>query len=394
MHWIAAGVFLQKGGRVKIPPAWKHFYEVILRFLLRETSGKKWCIFTVTLALGIVLGAALLAFVVDPHYRYREPFFYDTVYYELYATAPHILQRQEYDLLMLGTSMTRNFFLENIDKTFQCKSVKLAASGGTMEDLRKFFDLAVEAKGSDLKRVIFSLDIYPLNKSTGHWRDFDFMYRKDHWEDYRYLFSRQTFSSMIYLIKRKTSPKRQRIHQADRNRMFATEYAGKPYGLKAVMQDAIHNERIHHTQTPYHPERYQKNLYENLLPVFDQHPEIHFTVYLPPYHIYTYCQSEQFGEADDLIRQRSAVLRELIRRPNVTLHDFQADRKYVTVHEYFSDVQHFSNVAAQILLADLVSGRRRIVTEAQIAENEAELRALIRENMPVYYEHLKQFKKK
>ena len=379
---------------MKIPPAWNSALESLKTLWMRQITGKKWCIFTLSLIFGIIGGAALLVFVVDPHYRYRAPFFYDTVYYELYATAPHILQENEYDLLMLGTSMTRNFFLENIDKTLNCQSIKLAASGGTIDDLRKFMDIAIDAKGADLKRIVLSLDIYPFNKSTGHWRDFDFMYRQDHWEDYRYLFSRQSFSSMIYLIKRKVSPKRQRIHQADKNRMFATEYAGKPYGLNAVMRDALHNERIHHTQTPYAPEQHRKNLYENMLPVFDNHPEIQFTVYLPPYHIYTYCQSEQFGEADALITQRSAILRELLRRPNVTLHDFQADCTYVTCHEYFSDVQHFSNVAAQKVLADLVSGRRRITTEAQIVENEKELRALLREKMPEYYEHLKQFKKK
>ena len=74
-----------------------------------ETSWRKWSITTIAVSFSVVLGAALLTFVVDPHYRYRAPFFYDMVYYEIYATAPHILKNQKYDLLMLGTSMTRNF---------------------------------------------------------------------------------------------------------------------------------------------------------------------------------------------------------------------------------------------------------------------------------------------
>jgi hypothetical protein len=160
------------------------------------------------------------------------------------------------------------------------------------------------------------------------------------------------------------------------------------------MKDAIHNEKTHHTQTPADPAVFQKNLDKVLLPVFDAHPEIRFTVYLPPYHIYTYCQSEHFKEADALIKQRTAVMLELLKRPNVTLHDFQSDRKYVTCHDYFSDVQHFSNTAAKMILNDLKSGRRKISTKEQVLANEKELRQLISEMMPMYYAHLKQFKGK
>ena len=370
----------------------KSLYTSFRKALTGRISGFKWFCLTVGITFGIVGGAALLVFVVDPYYRYREPFFYDTVYYEVYATAPPLLTRQDYDLLMLGTSMTRNFFIEEIDKTFGSRSIKLAASGGTAGDLRKFFDVASEAKGEKLKQVVLSLDIYPLNKDYTHWQDFDFLYRKDHKEDYRYLFSKDTFSSIHYLIKRKTSPKRQRKHQADRNRMFATEYKGKPYGLAEVMKDAIHNERIHHGQTPYAPAVHEKNLYKVLLPLFDARPDIRFTVYLPPYHIYTYCQSEQFNEADALIKQRTQVMLELLKRPNVKLHDFQADDTLVLCHDYFSDVQHFSREAAQIVLKKLVSGSNRITTPAEVRANEKKLRQLIRENMPVYYKHLKEIK--
>ena len=369
----------------------RKFLQKVIR---AEINYGKWSILVISVSLGIIAGAALLAVVVDPHYRYHEPWFYDKVYYEIYATAPSILQREDYDLLMLGTSMTRNFFIADIDQTFGCRSVKLAASGGTMIDLKKFFDVAVAAKGDKLTQVVLPLDIYPLNKTVPHWKEFEYMYRSDHAQDYRYLFSRQTFSSMIYLIKRKTSPKRQRPHQSDRNRMFATEYDGKPYGLAAVMEDAIHNDKVHHTMTPYDPQAHLDNLYNHLLPMFDEHPEIEFIVYLPPYHIYTYCQSEHFGEADALIRQRTMVMKELLKRSNVRLYDFQAAREFVCHHDYFSDVQHFSNVAARRLLECLAKDYRRIRTVDDVEANERELRALIAENMPLYYQHLQEFKGK
>lgn len=363
------------------------------KFFLKEISYRKWSIITVSISAAVILATVLLVFIVDPHYRYRRPKLYKMAYYELYATAPHILKHEEYDLLMLGTSMTRNFFIEDIDSTFNCKSVKLAAAGGTVIDLRKFFDIAAESKGNKLKRVIISLDIYPFNKTEPRYKEFEYLYRDDYLEEYRYFFSRQTFSNMMKLLQSKLRPKRERKYINDRNRMFSTEYDGKPYGLKVVMKDALKNERIRHSQTPYNAKAHQVNLYRHLLPIFDNNPQIEFIVYLPPYHIYAYCQSELFGEADGLIKQRTMVMNELLKRKNVALYDFQADRKYVTVHDYFSDVQHFSNIAAREVLKDLKANRRRITTTAQIRKNEQELRTLIKENIPEYYRHKAQVKR-
>lgn len=369
--------------------ALKNLFEILKKILTWKTTGYRWCVFTLVTTFSILGSAALIVFIVDPHYRYRMPVWYDTVYYEIYATAPRLLQSMEYDLLMIGTSMTRNFFLEDIEGTFGGKCVKLAASGGTTRDLCKFLEIAFEAKGKKLKHVVFSLDIYPLNKKEPHWKDFDFMYRKDHKEDYRYIFSRQTFSNILYLLKRKYSPKKHRKHQADRNRMFSTEYEGKPYGLQEVLNDAAHNQYYKHTQTAYDKAAHKENFYGRLLPLFDKHPDVKFTVYLPPYHIYTYCLSEKLGDAEDLIRQRKEVMRELLKRKNVTLHDFQADKKYVENHDYFSDVQHFSNIAAKELLKDILSGCRQITTENGINANEKELRGLIKRNMPEYNKYMK-----
>ena len=251
-----------------------------------ELSYKKWIVLTLTISIGIIVGAALLAFIVDPLYRYRKPFFYDTVYYELYATAPHFLKNFDYDLLMLGSSMIRNYFLDDINKTFNSKALKLAAAGCSTEDLTVFLEIAKKAKGEKLKHVIISLDIYPLNKVKDHYRDFDFMYREDHKEDYKYLFSRQTFSSMIFILKRKINPKGRRVHQTNPNRMWATDYDGKKYGTKEIVVDAANSSRCHDTQTPFNKEAFYYNFHQKLLPLIDKNPNMTFTIFLPPYHIY------------------------------------------------------------------------------------------------------------
>ncbi len=372
----------------------KNILDILKKIYGAQTGYGKWCVIAIIAVFGIIGGTAAMVLTVDPFYRYHEPFFYKKVYYELYYTAPSLLRNEKYDLLMLGTSMTRNFFLSDINETFDCDAIKFAASGGTTQDLRKFFDVAKDAKKDSLKRVVISLDIYSMNKPDPRYEEADFMYDKGLRQEYRYFFSRKTFSSMFYLIKRAMRPKRARIHQVDRNRMFSTDYDGKPYGLREVLKDTYNNRRIHHTQTPYNKPVYENSLSNALLPMIDENPGIQFTIYLPPYHIYTYCMSEQFKEADPLIRQKSEVMKELLKRKNVTLHDFQSDPDYVCTHEFFCDVQHFSNTAARRVLADLVTGKNLVKTEQDVEEKERALRALIQKMMPQYNEHMQNYRKK
>ena len=116
----------------------KKIQKKLSSFFTLECSCKLWIGTVLSITFAIIGGVALLVYIVDPFYRYRMPLWYDTVYYEVYATAPALLKHEKFDLFMLGTSMTRNFFLEDIDKTFNCRSIKFAASGGTMIDLKKW----------------------------------------------------------------------------------------------------------------------------------------------------------------------------------------------------------------------------------------------------------------
>ena len=355
----------------------------IKNFFHSQLSAKAWCIWVVAATSVIIGGAALLSYTVDPHYRYRLPFFYKTVYYEIYATAPRLLRDNQYDLLMLGSSMCRNYFLNDINKAFNCTSLKLAAPGATSFDLKKFSEIAINSKGDQLKNIVYMFDVYALNKTRPNYLDFDYMYKEDHWDDYKYLFSRDTFSSMIYLEKRARRPKGKRKYQTDKNRMFSTEHDKSVYGMPKVIVSAKSNLISHHTQKPYCKQSHE-TLRTELLQLIDKNPQIKFTVILPPYHIYSYCLSEYFNEADALIKQKSSVLTELLKRSNVTVHDFQSDPEIVCNGNFYNDIQHFSSKLARKVLASVAAGSHRLKSAADIEKSENALRQLIQNNMPQF----------
>ncbi len=372
----------------------KKIQNICIKIWNSELDYRKWAISVLSVSLGVIFCAALLTFIVDPHYRYRKPFFYDTVYYELYATAPYFLANEDYDTLMLGTSMVRNFFINEIDDAFNGTSLKLAAAGGTPTDLKKFFDIALKSKKDKLKQVVLSLDVYSLNKSSdeAHYKEFEYMYLPLLSEEYRYFFSRQTFSNMLYLLKRKMSPKRHRKYQTDRNRMFSNDYEGKPYGLREVLMEAAANEFHKHTPTPYDKALYNWNMSENILPMIDNNPQIKFTIYFPPYHIYCWCLSERFEQADDLLKERTMAAKELLKRKNVILHDLQSARDIVCNDQYFNDTQHFSFAAGSKVLEKIKSGKYIIADGSDAEKSEGSLRKLIKEYMPQYIRQIDELK--
>ena len=140
----------------------KKFIEACRKIFCKESKSGNWFKWVACVTLTIIAGAALLAFIVDPHYRYRLPRFYDTVFYEAYATAPRLLSDYEYDVLMLGSSMARNFYIDDIEKAFNGKALKIAAAGASSYDLKKLFDTAAEAKGKDLKKMVYLLISYQV----------------------------------------------------------------------------------------------------------------------------------------------------------------------------------------------------------------------------------------
>ena len=249
-----------------------------------NNSGK-WFKAVVISVLALVCGSALLVFIFDPYYRYRWPVFYDALYYKSYATAPRLFRQFDFDMLMLGSSMAGNFFISDIDNEFKCKSLKISVDGASSYDLKKLFDYAVAVKGGKIKQVIYLFDIYAVNKTQKRCEQFDYMYRQDFSEEYRYLFDKESLESVWYILKRPYRLKDTRKYQTDFNRMFFSEHDKSRYSMERVKASAAECAATGvRAAVGYHG--YRDIVKSEILPVFDNHPDIKFTVIMPPYHLY------------------------------------------------------------------------------------------------------------
>ena len=360
---------------------YKKFFDRVFR---TEMRSRKWfSVVTITVAVA-VLGSALTVFIFDPYYRYRWPSLYKALYYKSYATAPRLLNDFEYDTLLIGSSMAGNFFLNDINQIFSCKSLKLSVDGASSYDLKKLFDTAVEAKGKKLKRVIYLLDIYAVNKSEKRYLEFDYMYRNDHSEDYRYLFNRESLESVFYIWKRPFRLKGKRKYQIDPNRMFFSEHDKTRYSMEQVIASAAAS--VNNGIKPAsRSTNFSSVLKNEVLAVFDRHPDIEFIVMMPPYHLYTWCLCGHFAEADVLLKQKTEILSALLKFKNVRVTDFQCDPEIICNGAYYTDIQHYSSALCRKMLEWAASGKYQLRSEADILANENKLRKMVKDAMPQFY---------
>ncbi len=328
--------------------------------------------------------------------RYRKPAFYKPMFRECYAIAPGMMRHFDYDCLLLGSSMVRNFTLSDINRVFRTdKSLKLSASSASSQDLKKIADIAFQAKGSSLKTVIYALDLWASNKAEVNYLRFDFLYRSDYMEDYKYYFSRKTYSALNRLLKASLAgkPKKKRMHDQSFDTMFCTDYPGKPYGTKLVFSEARSYERS--KRLPAMPNKESMPRFrEDVLNLIETHPDTDFVIFLPPVSIYYWCllgnnsfkndAGKQQKCLDAMLKQKKIFLQELLKLKNVRIYDPQQEKDIVTNFEFYNDTTHYSMDACRIVIEGIGQEKWRVQTVADIQKNESMLRRLIQQEMPQY----------
>ncbi len=385
-------------------PNWRDL--PVIRSLFKPVTEKRWGIAAVSLCLGILLLLILLVYTVDPYMHYRKPAWYKPMFRECYAIAPGMMRHFDFDCLMIGSSMVRNFALPDINEYLGSQqSIKISASSATSQDLKKITDIAFQEKGRNLKMVVYAMDLWAVNKPEPNYTMFDYLYREDNREDYKYFFSRKTYSAIHQLLKQviTSKPKKARIHYRNYDTMFCTDYPGKPYGKLRVIADALDCETTKRLpQMPDQDTDTVKRFEEDILALIEEHPETEFVIFLPPTSLYYWCLvnnnefTDKNGTAkncmDALLKQKKMMLLRLLDYPNVRVYDPHCEETFVRDYARYNDTTHYSAEICKEILAGIGQDKWRIRTLTDIERNEEKLRALVDSEMPHYLQDIENMK--
>ncbi|MGL5903414.1 MAG: hypothetical protein ACRCZO_12080, partial [Cetobacterium sp.] len=122
---------------------------------------KKFFFKVIKLNILFILLLATIIYIVDPYQRYRKPFYGKTVSIEQTAINPGLLKNQDYDSIILGSSMAQNFLSREANLLLGGKFLNVSIGGAQAQDLKYLFEFGKKYKS--IKKVFISLDVWALN---------------------------------------------------------------------------------------------------------------------------------------------------------------------------------------------------------------------------------------
>ena len=121
---------------------------------------KVWLMSWLIIVVMVLSYCGYWVYKVDPFFHFHKPEVF-SYYYQLdnqRSQNDGICKNFDYDTLVTGTSMTENFKTSEVDKIFNCKSVKAPFSGGNYKEINDNIDRALRSN-KKLKTVIRCLDM-------------------------------------------------------------------------------------------------------------------------------------------------------------------------------------------------------------------------------------------
>lgn len=252
---------------------------------------KSWLIgWFVTVSIGLV-GISFSTYHVDPFFHYHKPYL-SRYYYELNNQRSQndgIIKHFNYDAVITGTSMASPFKTSEANHLFDRDFIKVTFSGAYYKELNDSIETALKVN-PNIKTVIRSLDLAYCDKISDEGRadlgDYPtYLYDNNVLNDVYYLLNRDIIFGRVYpmIIGH--------LHGSDTGITDFDDYPGYmeslPSGINTVKPDGI---------TVFEPTEYlhlseqdkniiSSNLYQNVIRVADEYPNVEFYYYFPPYSI-------------------------------------------------------------------------------------------------------------
>ncbi len=362
-----------------------HLKKIIGRIDRRYTS-RHWTAVIVIATLAILTLPAIITIVLDPFMRYHAPFDwampeFSREYYQI----PGVLRHFDYDTVVVGSSMSQNFRIDEFESALGGRTVKATARGLLPATGRLFVEIAEESRHGEVRRVYWALDILTFNADKdAHYCPLpDYIYSGNHLYDVQYWWNWTLLSDYypVWLKPRiiRNYKKRDRhLIRTDPARMFCWDYRAEPTGLEAMIA-AAREEPL--SFAPILPEKADESVQCNLLETVRKYPETEFTFFFSPYSVYFWCAMEETGCIESALAFREALAGKLLAEPNVRLYDFSRARDHICNEMEYKDMSHFTGVQNSWMTRCFADGSYRVEKPEDVRSNNQEILRLSAEYM-------------
>lgn len=306
----------------------------------------------VTVLLGLCAGAVRL---VDPYFHYRAPDPEAEVYFDERYQCAGLLRSQDYETVLMGTSMAANFRSFWFDVFYDTSTVKVTLPDGSFDEFDTALDYAFSKQ--DVKRVLFGLD---PNILARHGADAPselpaYLYDDDPWNDGAYLLNKNVLLRCVYTLRQKQLGQTAALQDA--YLWDGTVYFSRVLALAGY-------QRPEQSDTVLAADAMLSACDENLAVVtawLEEHPDTTFTFFFPPYSILFWDKMERTGETDAMLTMLSHAVDTLVRYDNAEVRFFMADEEIITNLDNYADHIH---VAGRVTyhMAENMAGEKYAMT--------------------------------
>lgn len=317
--------------------------------------GKKWVIGTLAFLGGSLMMIGGITVMIDPFFHYHKPL--KGVYYNYGATDYYInngmVRNLDYDALIIGTSMTSNFKMHEVDELFGVKSLRVSFLGEGFKVINDTLETAIESN-PDLQMVIRGVDdTWFISEADWEARETypEYLYDDNLWNDVYYLYNKSVYQdyimpSIVNTVKKKNS------RTLDQSGFGSREETGKEQVLKTYERKEKEIKKIDPAETEEFFRMLNENLDRNVLQVVKDNPNIEYYLFLPPYSIAWWDSLNQYGV--EVVKRRIDLQRfaieKMLEYDNVRVFSFYNNFDLICDFNNYVDITHYSaEVNSQIM---------------------------------------------
>lgn len=285
---------------------------------------------------------------------------------------PGILKQKQLNTIVLGTSMTQNFDVNQLQAMYGGEAAILSISAGTGREQSMSARLALRQQ-SELRHLVWgihpgSFSVAPNAVKRGAFPEY--MYDESWQNDIFYLFNISTLEkSMADLRDSGGAPE-------NSWKSLQNWHGRYPYGCPHALKLQLERRGLPSPADDWLGDKddIRDNVRDNLYAVVAANPNVQFSLIFPPFSaLYWSVLSENQPKRYQAYR---TTLREVVRQlgtePNVEIFDFTRMSTVTRDLSHYRDLTHFSSEISARILTNLEAGRHRVQLEdlASVASDE------------------------
>jgi hypothetical protein len=337
-------------------------------------SNKQWFSFTLAIILLMAGLCMTLNYYVDPLLQFRynanTPPYIEANNRHI---NPGIIKHLDYDSVIMGTSMARNFRPANIETTIGGTAINLATSGSSMWEQNTALTLALD-KGT-VKTVYICLDTFMFIGSTDRGKEnlVPYLYttQPNISDRIKYLLSNHTTKLSFKTLLLKDKPNKSK-HFDVKNSAYGK--AKERYGKKWMLKEWHKTKKTLTATKTNSTEELRKNFEANLKSTLRNNPSVTFIIIYPPYSILFWANLDRKGELQSTLAFKQWLTDELSQYNNTVIYDLQDKQEITHNYDNYKDLYHYSDKVNRSIISYITNDSNQ--TTSSVKQNKGILNQL------------------